>query len=168
MNLGKGQRVLVYGLAGWCSEIFFTGLRSRGRDANWRLTGHTYLWMVPIYGVAAYAFEPAHDAARAAGWPWWRRAAAWAVGIYAIEAASGEALRAVTGEVPWDYSRPRGRKGPPMTYRGLVRPAYAPVWFAVGLGMEQLHDLLDRIVVLRAQENVVLRAQENEVRDSKS
>jgi len=160
MNLGKGQRVLVYGLAGWCSEIFFTGLRSRGRDANWRLTGHTYLWMLPIYGVAAYAFEPAHDAARAAGWPWWRRAAAWAVGIYAIEAASGEALRALTGEVPWDYSRPRGRKGPPTTYRGLVRPAYAPVWFAVGLGMEQLHDLLDRIVVLRAQEN--------EVRDSTS
>jgi hypothetical protein len=29
--------------------------------------------------------------------------------------------------------------------RGTVRPAYAPVWFAVGLGMERLHDLLDRV-----------------------
>jgi hypothetical protein len=147
MSLTKGQRFVVYGLAGWCSEIFFTGLRSRGRDGNWRLTGHTYLWMVPIYGVAAYAFEPAHDAARNAGWPWWRRAAAWTAGIYAIEAASGEALRALVGEIPWDYSRPRGRKQPPMTWRGLVRPAYAPVWFLVALGMEQLHDLLDRVEV---------------------
>lgn len=147
MTLTKPQRFVVYGLAGWCSEILSTGLRSRGRDGNWRLTGHTYLWMLPIYGVAAYAFEPAHDAARAAGWPWWQRAATWAAGIYVIEAASGEVLRAVTGEVPWDYSRPRGRKPVPTTWRGLVRPAYAPVWFLVGLGMERLHDVLDRVEV---------------------
>jgi hypothetical protein len=151
-GLTKRQRFVAYGLAGWCSEILSTGIRSRGRDADMRLTAHTYLWMLPIYGVAAVAFEPAHDAARAAGWPWWRRAAAWAGGIYAVEAASGELLRAATGEVPWDYSRPRGRKPVPMNFRGLVRPAYAPVWFLVGLGMEQLHDLLDRV----------------EVRDSKS
>ena len=147
MRLNKGQRFVAYGLAGWCSEILSTGIRSRGRDANWRLTGHTYLWMLPVYGVAAVAFEPAYDAARAAGWPWWQRAAAWTAGIYTVEAASGEVLRAVTGEVPWDYSRARGRKPVPMNWRGLVRPAYAPVWFVVGLGMEQLKDLLDRIEV---------------------
>ena len=147
MRLNKGQRFVVYGLAGWCSEILSTGIRSRGRDANWRLTGHTYLWMLPVYGVAAVAFEPAYDAARSAGWPWWQRAAVWTAGIYTVEAASGEVLRAVTGEVPWDYSRARGRKPVPMNWRGLVRPAYAPVWFLVGLGMEQLKDLLDRIEV---------------------
>ena len=151
MTLTKGQRFLAYGLAGWCSEILSTGIRSRGRDGNWRLTGHTYLWMLPIYGVAAFGFEPAHNAARAAGWPWWQRAAAWTAGIYAVEATSGELLRAVTGEIPWDYSRPRGRKPVPVTWRGLVRPAYAPVWFAVGLGMEQLHDLLDRIEVRNSE-----------------
>ena len=151
-RLTKGQRFVVYGLAGWCSEILSTGIRSRGRDGNWRLTSHTYLWMLPIYGVAAVAFEPAHNAARAAGWPWWQRAAAWTAGIYAVEAASGEVLRAVTGEVPWDYSRARGRKPVPANWRGLVRPAYAPVWFAVGLGMEQLHDLLDRVEVRDSKE----------------
>jgi Putative ABC-transporter type IV len=145
MSLTKTQRFIGYGLAGWCSEIFFTGLRSRGRDANWRLTGHTYLWMLPIYGVAAVAFEPAHDLARRAQWPWWTRGLAWTGGIYLIEAASGEALRAITGEVPWDYSRPRGQKPAPLTWRGLVRPAYAPVWFSVGFGMEWLRDLFDRL-----------------------
>jgi hypothetical protein len=128
-GLGRTERFLAYGLAGWCSEVVTTGLRSHGRDGDWRLTGTTYLWMLPIYGIAAVAFEPAHSAA----------------GIYTVEAASGEVIRVVTGEVPWDYARPRGRKPEPTHWRGLVRPAYAPVWFAVGLGMERLHDLLDRV-----------------------
>ena len=146
-RLRRSERFVVYGLAGWCSEILTTGLRSRGRDDNWRLTGTTYLWMLPIYGVAAVAFEPAHDVAVRAGWSWWQRAAAWTAGIYAGEAASGEGIRQLTGEVPWDYSRPRGRKPVPTHWRGSVRPAYAPVWFAVGLGMEQLRRLLDRVAV---------------------
>jgi hypothetical protein len=144
-RLGPGQRFLAYGLAGWCSEIVTTGLRSHGRDGDWRLTGTTYLWMLPIYGVAAVLFEPADTAARRAGVPWWARGLAWTGGIYAIEAASGELIRTATGEVPWDYARPRGRKPVPRHWRGLVRPSYAPLWFAVGLGMERLHDLLDRV-----------------------
>jgi hypothetical protein len=144
-QLRRRERALAYGLAGWCSEVLTTGLRSHGRDGDWRLTGTTYLWMLPIYGLAAVAFEPAHDAARRRGWPWWRRGLAWTVGIYAVEAASGSAVKALTGEVPWDYGRARGAKPVPTHWRGLVRPAYAPVWFAVGLGMEQLHDLLVRL-----------------------
>jgi hypothetical protein len=49
--------------------------------------------------------------------------------------------------VPWDYTRPRGNKPVPTTWRGLVRPAYAPTWFVVGLGMERLHELLDRVEI---------------------
>jgi hypothetical protein len=146
-RLSKGQRALAYGLAGWCSEVVTTAIRSHGRDGDWRLTGTTYAWMLPIYGVAAVLFEPADDVLRRAGRPWWQRGVAWTAGIYAIEAASGEALRVVTGEVPWDYSRRRGAKPEPTHWRGLVRPAYAPVWFAVGIGMERMHDLLDRIEI---------------------
>jgi len=143
----RSQRFLAYGLAGWCSEIVTTGIRSRGRDGNWRLTGTTYLWMLPIYGVAAVLFEPAYAEARRRDLPWPVRGALWTAGIFAVEAASGEALRVTTGEVPWDYSRPRGRKPVPKHWRGLVRPSYAPLWFAVGLGMERLHALLDRVEI---------------------
>jgi hypothetical protein len=136
---------LAYGLAGWCSEIVTTAIRSHGRDGDWRLTGTTYAWMLPIYGAAAVLFEPAFAAAKRSGRPWWQRGLAWTAGIYAVEASTGEALRSLTGEVPWDYSRRRGVKPEPAHWRGLVRPAYAPVWFAVGLGMERLHDLLDRV-----------------------
>lgn len=146
-GLNKGQRFIIYGLAGWCSEVLTTGIKSRGRDGNWRLTSHTYLWMLPIYGVAAVAFEPADAAARRRGLSWWQRGVMWTAGIFAVEAASGEAIRRIAGEVPWDYSRPRGRKQVPLHWRGLVRPAYAPTWFVVGLGMERLHDLLDRVEI---------------------
>ena len=71
--------------------------------------------MLPIYGSAALLFEPAHDAVRER--PWWQRGAAYTAGFFAVEAASGE-----------------------LTRRGLCRPAYAPLWFAVGLGAERLHD----------------------------
>ena len=138
-------RFVVYGLTGWCSEIVATGLRSPLRDRNWRLTGTTYLWMFPIYGAGGLIAEPAHTATREAGWPWWVRGLAWTAGIYVGEAVSGEALRLITGEIPWDYRRPRGTLPPPTTWRGLIRPAYAPVWFVVGLGLESLHDLLDQI-----------------------
>jgi len=144
-RLNRGQRALCYGLAGWCSEIVSTGLRSRGRDRDWRLTGTTYLWMLPVYGVAAVLFEPAEAALRRRGTPTLARGVAWTAGIYAVEAASGEMLRQLTGEVPWDYARPRGAKPEPTHWRGLVRPAYAPVWFTVGLGMERLRALLDRV-----------------------
>lgn len=146
-GLNRPQRALVYGLAGWCSEIVTTGVRSHGRDRDWRLTGTTYLWMLPVYGLAAVLFEPAYAAAKKAGTPWWARGLLWTAGIYAVEAASGEAIRSLTGKVPWDYARPRGAKPEPTHWRGLVRPAYAPVWFAVGLGMERLHDLLERVRV---------------------
>lgn len=146
-GLSTAQRFLAYGLAGWCSEIVTTALRSHGRDGDWRLTGTTYAWMLPVYGIAAVLFEPAEAAVRTRGWTWWQRGLAWTAGIYTVEAVTGEAIRALVGEVPWDYSRPRGRRPEPRHWRGLVRPAYAPVWFAVGLGMEQLHDLLDRMKI---------------------
>ena len=76
-RLSRSQRFLAYGLAGWCSEVVVTAIRSRGRDGNWRLTGTTYAWMLPIYGLAEVLFEPAYDAARDRGWPWWQRGLLW-------------------------------------------------------------------------------------------
>ena len=93
-------------------------------------------------------FEPAHDAARGEGWPWWQRGLAWTAGIYAVEAASGEAAatrhrRGALGLL----ARRAAARPEPTHWRGLVRPAYAPVWFAVGLGAERLDDAMDRLRV---------------------
>ncbi len=118
---GPAQRFLAYGLAGWCSEVLTTGLRSRAAaTATGGSPGTTYLWMLPIYGIAAVAVRagarrpPAAPAGRGGS-----AALGWTAGIYAVEAASGEALRRLTGEVPWDYAPPaRAQAGP----GALARP----------------------------------------------
>lgn len=138
--MNRLQRFWAYGAAGVLSEVLTTSLKSPSRDKNLRLSAHTYLWMVPIYGSAAVLFEPMHDALRSK--PWWVRGMVWTAGIFAVEAASGAAIKKVTGEVPWDYARPRGQASVPTHYKGLVRPSYAPQWFAVGMAAEKLHDAL--------------------------
>ena len=72
-------RLVIYGLVGFCSEVIWTALYDAvigtrtepdspsvrvklSSQERWRLMGRTYLWMLPIYGSAVLAFEPAHDA----------------------------------------------------------------------------------------------------------
>src|SRR4029077_14418782 len=103
---------------------------------SWRLRGHSYLWMAPIYGLSAVLFEPTHAAMR--GQPLTRRVVVYACGITAVEYATGMAIRRGVGAVPWDYTG-RGRFVLP---GGAVRLDYLPLWAAVGLVMERLDDTL--------------------------
>lgn len=142
-------RFLIYGLIGWCAEIVWTalyelvtGTRKDPLDVTirvrmtpperWRLMGHTYLWMLPVYGLGGLAFEPLHELVRAL--PWLLRGSLWALGCFAVEYAAGLALRRLGGRCPWDYSYARWSVG------GLIRLDYAPVWFLFGLALERVHD----------------------------
>lgn len=144
-------RFLLYGLWGWCSEILWTaateavcGTRPDDGDVTkkvtipraqrLRLAGHTCLWMLPIYGSAALLFEPVHETVRALHFA--ARGAFYMVGIFAVEALAGLALRWTTGRCPWDYSYARTSVG------GVIRLDNAPVWFAFGLLLERVHDVL--------------------------
>jgi hypothetical protein len=142
-------RFVAYGLFGWCAEIVWTagyalvrGTR-RGqpvpREERWRLQGHTYLWMLPIYGSAALLFEPAHDHLRAQFWA--LRGLVYMLGCFAVEALSGLVLKRAVGKCPWDYSYSRFS-----AIGGTIRLDYAPVWFSFGLVLERLHDFLLRVL----------------------
>ena len=129
---GRLARALAYGSAGYCVDFSFTAVNS------WRRTGRakrSSLWNVPVYALAQPLFEPVHEALR-------RRAIAparalvYGLGIVGVEYASGRALRRVLGAAPWDYSHARRHVD------GLVRPDFVPLWGALGLGLEALHDLL--------------------------
>lgn len=134
-------RFFIYGIAGWCAEIVWTAVteRFRGRQKDWRLIGHTSLWMLPIYGLAAPLYEPVHNALR--GQFFLVRGLVYMAGIWAVEYATGWLLRRLTGQCPWDYSRLRGSLG-----GGLIALEYAPVWFAFGLLLEPLHNALLSVV----------------------
>jgi Putative ABC-transporter type IV len=129
------SRGLVYGITGSAVESLFTTLLSPWREGRLRVRGPSTPWMLPIYGLALPLFEPVHEALR--GRPAVVRGAAYATGVFAVEAVSGWALRRRTGHCPWDYS---GRSR--FSVRGLIRLDYAPLWAALGLATERLHDAL--------------------------
>jgi hypothetical protein len=138
-------RFVAYGLFGWCAEIVWTALYAAvfgtrqglelSREERWRLRGHTYLWMLPIYGSAALFFEPAHELLRAHFWP--VRALSYMLGCFAVEALSGALLKWSIGRCPWDYSYSRWS-----ALGGTIRLDYAPVWLTFGMLLERVHDLL--------------------------
>lgn len=130
-------RFVLYGLGGWCGEVLFTALTTSLPRRDWRLQGVTYLWMFPIYGLLAPLYEPAHDLIRTAPWP--ARAVVWALGFTAVEWLSGWLIAQLTGRCPWDYSQRRWAINP------YVRWDYLPVWAAVGLLLEPVHDFLVRL-----------------------
>ena len=129
-------RFCIYGLLGWCWEVAWTAARDKisGKQKDWRLLGHSYLWMFPIYGLLAPLGEPIHDALRPHFWLW--RGLVYLAGIWAVEYVAGWALRKLTGKCPWDYSHLRGN------IQGIITLEYAPVWFVFGLAFERIHDAL--------------------------
>jgi uncharacterized membrane protein len=129
-------RFLIYGALGWCFEIVWTAVteRVRGTQRDWRLAGHTYLWMFPIYGLLAPIGEPVHNALRSQNWI--VRGLVYLLAIWAVEFVTGWLLRKLTGKCPWDYSHLRGN------LKGIITLEYAPVWFLFGLAFERVHDAL--------------------------
>ena len=122
-------RFLIYGFAGWCTEIFWTGLGSLLRGDP-KLRGWTYLWMFPIYGMAI-SLEPIHNTIR--NWPLLLRGSIYTIIIFIIEYISGWFLKTIIGICPWDYSHNR------FSINGFIRLDYAPAWFVAGLIFEQLN-----------------------------
>jgi len=138
-------RFLLYGLAGWCIEISWTGFFS-AITGNLSMRGQTYLWMLPIYGMGIL-LEPIHDRIRR--YPLLLRGGVWVILIFSIEYISGWILRASLGACPWDYS------GSPYSVHGLIRLDYILPWFGVGLMFERLHDYLDRIMTILSNKTII-------------
>ena len=123
--------MLAYGVVGWTVDSLFVSTRSRRLGASSPLN-------IPVYALALPLFEPVHDRVR--GRSLVVRGALYGVGILAVEYASGRFLRRVLGRAPWNY------EAAGFTVSGLIRPDYAPLWAAYGLGLERLHDVLVRRV----------------------
>jgi uncharacterized membrane protein len=127
-----GRRFIIYGLAGWCTEIFWTGLGSL-LSGDMKLRGWTYIWMFPIYGLAIF-LEPIHNRIR--NWPVIVRGGVYTLLIFIIEYSTGWLLKIFTGVCPWDYS------GNIFSINGFIRLDFAPAWFAASILFEMLHDAL--------------------------
>lgn len=138
-------RFILFGLLGWIAEILFTGSGS-ALSGSVRLSGHTYLWMFPIYGLVAF-LEPLRERMRTMPWP--VRGTIWAGLFFMIEYLTGWLLRATIGVCPWDYSQASR-----FVLDGFIRLDYFPVWFTAGLIYEKISDFLDRTQFIYEREKI--------------
>ena len=136
------RRMFAYGAMGMLVEVFFTGISAIVWQRNWAATGKTYLWMLPIYGLAGVLF----DEVKAIGMPFWVNAPIFVVLIYAIEFTSGWILEKLIGRCPWDYGSGR------YTIMGYIRFDYAPFWLGLALLFEPISGFLHRVLHLLAVE----------------
>lgn len=119
------KNYVIYGLIGWCIEIFWTGLGSLvNKDA--KLVGKTSLWMFFIYGLAAF-IKPVQ--ALIGSYPVAMRGVIYVFCFFAIEYLTGSFLKYFS-ICPWDYSSAK------YNVRGIIRLDYAPLWFITGLFFE--------------------------------
>jgi len=129
------KKFVIYGLLGLLAEVLWTGFGSMIKG-DVLLRGTTCIWMFPIYGLAVF-LEPIHY--RIKHLPLIVRGGIYMVLIFAVELVSGLLLRLILGECPWNYVNRT------LSIFGIITLSYAPVWFAYGIMLEQVHDIIIRI-----------------------
>lgn len=117
----------ICGITGWCMEIIFTSL-GNFLTGNYTLTGHTSLWMFPIYGIAAFIY-PVYR--KINFFPLWLRAALYGISILTVEFVTGYILKK-WGFCPWNYA------GAYWNLLGIIRLDYFFFWCIAGLIFEKL------------------------------
>jgi len=132
------RRFLAWGLLGWALEVGFTSISDTVWMRDRRMKGHSYLWMLPIYGSGGMLLEGLHERLASRGVPRWRRALVYMAGIFGMEYGSAVLLNTLIGDVPWRYGRG-------INVRGYVRLDYAPFWYACGLLFEPLEQELRKL-----------------------
>lgn len=129
----------IYGLAGWCIEIFFTAISDKIFTVDdFKLKGYSYLWMPPIWAVGIYGCEQAYIFLRRRHVHWLVRLVPYTAICFTTEYTSGWILRQLIGDVPWHYHSP-------WAVDGLIRLDYAPFWALCGLIGERVTRILWRL-----------------------
>lgn len=127
----KGILFFLLGCIGLSTEVFFTAARINmsSQEINWALEGHSYVWMFPIYGSAAFLFPILMRLVK--GFHFVLRLMAYAFGILTLEFGAGALLDAFTGSCPWEY-----KTG--FHVMGYIRLDYFFFWALFGYVLEKI------------------------------
>ena len=122
---------LFWGTVGLVTEVVFTAFRRLLMEKKIDMTGHTSLWMFPIYALGlSYGVEVlqaliAHDITRYLTYP----LAIWMVEIMIGYPASKFGVRI------WDYRYLPDK----MQWKGIISYVHFPLWVGFGVMVEVLH-----------------------------
>ncbi|MDX2001280.1 MAG: hypothetical protein SFW35_02550 [Chitinophagales bacterium] len=130
---------LAFGCIGITTEIFFTASMDAknallaGQSINWRLMGQSYIWMLPIYGLAGLLLPIVYK--RLQHLHVIIRMCLYALSIFTVEFITGWLLDMITGSCPWEY-----KTG--LQVMGYIRLDYFPAWALFGFMIERIYILL--------------------------
>ena len=109
---------LLWGCLGLVVECCFTGIKSILKKDK-LATSKTYLWMMPIYGIAGLTFQVMQMYIPITGWV---QVPVWGAMIIGWEYLSGLILHRWIGQCPWNYGNSR------WSVNGFIRLDYIPYW----------------------------------------
>lgn len=135
-------RFLIFACLGVTTEVHFTAF-SKFLDDSYstsqllRLEGHSYVWMIFIYGSAAFLIPIGYNLVKK--FPLLIRLVLYAIGIFVIEYIAGFILEMTTGSCPWEYNNR-------WNISGYIRLDYMPFWMVFGLILERVHLWVDGVL----------------------
>ncbi len=131
---------MLFGMLGVTVEVCYTAivdlLDTWGPGMELSLKGVSYIWMIPIYGSAAFLFPLGFKVVRE--WPRLLRYLIYGVAILIVEFITGFALEQMTGRCPWEYQTG-------WHIAGYIRLDYLPLWMLFGATLEEFHKLVARL-----------------------
>ncbi|KAM4729629.1 transmembrane protein 229b-like [Anableps anableps] len=123
-------RLYVYALHGCLCEVVFTAVYDWCSTRDKRLTGHSSMWALPMYGSAIFFMETLRTRLQAQNHSLPVRLTVYTLFIYIWEFSWGVGLRLLEA-CPWDYSARR------YNLAGLVTLEYALAWAVAAFIAEQ-------------------------------
>lgn len=133
--------ILFFACFGVATEICFVAIMNLINQTPicgkslWTLTGKTYVWMLPIYGLIPILAAPL--VGRAAHLVLGVRLMLYAVIITGVEFIAGAILEWITGSCPWEYTTG-------WHVMGYIRLDYFPAWMFFAFLIEYLYNYLDK------------------------
>lgn len=123
---------VAFACIGITTEIFFTAICKNIEtfpQIDWSLSGQSYIWMFPIYGLAGWAFPWLYPIIQK--YPLLLRLSIYGIGILIVEFIAGALLDFFTGRCPWEYEEG-------WHIMGYIRIDYFPLWALFGFMVEKI------------------------------
>ena len=124
------QTIIGFVLIGITMEILWTSILNSIKTKNPKLTGETYLWMFPIYGIVPFIYMLV--LAPFQGVNIFIKGIIYMFSFYLLELISGFLIKKSVGVSPWNYENYSikifGKKYKSNFY-GLICLEYAPIWY---------------------------------------
>ncbi|MFA4973355.1 MAG: hypothetical protein WC683_12125 [bacterium] len=122
-------RFALFGIIGIFAALIVDAAKKSYFARRMELGAETSLILFPFFGLIALIFPLI--AIRVSNMAWYGRGLVYMAALFAAQYLAGLILTKLN-RCPWSYSG-RGSLG------GLIRISDAPLWFAAGLGIEQIY-----------------------------